>query len=127
MKEKVLTVLVIISLALSVFSLVLTLRATPNIITSVNTDTETLRADSFELKIKDHIGNYGYEGHTEFYRVDNETAFNEDISEFTNVTLISTTAFFNYIVLTEYEYTHILRVQNSFYIIKATFILYCTP
>lgn len=146
MKEKILAVLVVVALIISTISLVLSPRTGlqgPKGNTgdtgpqglqgpqgpSSNIDADTIRADSFELKIKDYFGVYGSPINLEFVRIDNGTLFNNDISQITNVTLFSATAFYNYIVAENSDQT-IIRFQNSFYIIKWTlpaFILYCTP
>jgi hypothetical protein len=135
MKEKILTVLVIISLALSVFSLVLTLRATPNIITTVTTDTETLRADSLELEIKDfsEYSSYGqYQNPSiEFIRIDNETLITEIKNSLSklNATLVNADFFYNNVIQGKQgHFTGVLRCHNTFYCTTdSNGVFCCTP
>jgi hypothetical protein len=134
MKEKVLTVLVIISLALSVFSLVLTLRATPNTITTVSTDMETLRADSFELKIKDLFEYYKQLGQyfesVQFTRIANESIMNEYNRDYignSNLTLVSTDFFYNNVLQGNHRFFIMIRYHDVFYCRTESNVFYCTP
>lgn len=108
MREKVLTVLVIVSLALSVFNLVLTLRATPslsNILTPV--DSETARADNFETLLKQ------YPNVTMFRYTVLEAIFKYSGHDASFVNLNDTATFLEYLFKTETR--SLSRIENTFY------------
>lgn len=136
MKEKILTILVVASLVLSVFNLVLLLRTNGMNIIGQSTigqsaiDTETIKADSFELEVKDYIAgmptNYGKSTTYAFNRMDNKTELDYYFVS-TNATLTSVdkTAFLNYTSIDQNvaNPNGVFRCQNTFYIC----LTYSTP
>lgn len=131
MKEKILTVLVVVSLVLSILNLALTLRTNGSNIIQPTLDPETAKADSFELEAKDAIYDLTIRRENNITVYHNFENFNETktIKESSNQTATfhtvttfnreNKTDFLNlFYVLGENPYnyrTEMMRCENNFF------------